>query len=301
MDGRTDDQLDAVVIGSGPNGLVAAALLARAGWRVRVLERNAVAGGAVQSAELTVPGYVHDTYSAFYGLLHASPVFAELGLDRRLEWAQFDVPVAAAVSPGDAALCYADPARTGQGLSKAVAGDGDAWRELFGWWQRTGRSFLDLMLAPIGSPTRALALARRLRRDGLIDGVLELARMQLQPMTALASDRFVGDAARALLAAGSSHADVAVDQAGSVPAALILAMAAQDVGMPVPVGGAGNLAGALVSLVEEAGGQVSPGSEVVRVITERGRAVGVETKAGAHIRARRAVLAAARERCSSAS
>jgi len=71
--------VDAVVIGSGPNGLVAATLLARAGWSVEVLERREVAGGAIGS-ETSGGGYVHDWGSAFYGLLHTSPVFAELGL-----------------------------------------------------------------------------------------------------------------------------------------------------------------------------------------------------------------------------
>src|ERR1700704_380851 len=111
------DTADAVVIGSGPNGLVAAALLARAGWSVTVLERNAVAGGAVHSQALTRPGYVHDTYSAFYGLLHASPVFAELDLGRRVQWARHDVAISAVVDPHTAALCHRDVDRTAAGLA----------------------------------------------------------------------------------------------------------------------------------------------------------------------------------------
>ena len=75
------DQTDAIVIGSGPNGLTAAAMLARAGWSVTVLEGNSVVGGAVASEELTVPGYIHDPFPAFYGVLHQSPVFKDLGLD----------------------------------------------------------------------------------------------------------------------------------------------------------------------------------------------------------------------------
>ena len=86
------DQADAIVIGSGPNGLTAATMLARAGWSVTVVERASVAGGAIASEEMTAPGYIHDPYSAFYGVLHCSPVFTELGLDKRVTWARFDAP-----------------------------------------------------------------------------------------------------------------------------------------------------------------------------------------------------------------
>lgn len=281
------DTVDAAVIGSGPNGLVAAALLARAGWDVAVLEGAPVAGGAVQSAELTAPGYVHDTYSGFYGLLHASPVCAELGLDRRVAWANFAVPFAAAAGPEEVALCHAASADTAEDLGRRAAPDGRAWLELCSWWQQVGRRFLSVMLGPIPSVRPGLALLRAAGPRALFD----TTRMLVEPLDALASDRFQEPAAQALLAAGASHFDVGVDQPGSVPATLILAMVSQHLGMPVPVGGAGKLAAALVDVVTEAGGRVLTNRTVTRVAIERDRAVAIETQDGAVIRVRRAVLA----------
>src|SRR5579863_5190293 len=162
------DTFDAVVIGSGPNGLVAASVLARRGWEVAVLERDTVAGGAVQSAELTVPGYVHDPFSAFYGLLHASPVFSELGLDRSVAWASAPAPVAAAVGPEEAAVVQRDPEETARALAKEHGPDGDAWRELCRWWETIGTRFTDMMLGPIGAPRPALAFMWAARRVGVL-------------------------------------------------------------------------------------------------------------------------------------
>lgn len=275
-----------MVIGSGPNGLVAATVLARAGWDVMVLERSAVAGGAVRSAELTVPGYVHDPYSAFYGLLHASPVFRELDLGRRVQWADFEVPVAAATAPGSTAAIHRDPRATAAGLATRHAADGEAWSALVQWWDEVGRHFLRTMLAPLPSVRPGLRMARAAGRDAL-----RTAQMLLGPMESLAVERFADPTARALLASGASHADVPVNHPGGAPAALVLAMVAQAGNMPVPVGGAGRLADALVDTVRHAGGEVHVSREVKRVVVERGRAVGVETADGDHVRARRAVLA----------
>ncbi len=227
------DDVDAVVIGSGPNGLVAGALLARAGWSVTVLERSAVAGGAVHSAEHTVPGYVHDTYSAFYGLLHSSPVLAELGLDRSVQWAQFPSPVAAAVSPEHAAVCHAEPQRTAAGLARRAAADGPAWLELYRWWCDAGTAFLRMMLGPVGAPGAGVAFARRARQEGL----LATTQMLLGPLDALCAERLADPAARALLAAGVSHADVPVDVPGSAPPPSSSPWRPSTSGCPCPSGG----------------------------------------------------------------
>lgn len=279
--------VDAVVVGSGPNGLVAAALLARAGWSVTVLERSSVAGGAVRSEELTVPGYVHDPFSAFYGVLHASPVFTELGLDHRVAWARHEVSVAAMTGPGRAALCHLDPERTAAGLAALEPGDGPAWLELYRWWLRVGKRLFDAAIAPLPSVRPAL---QAVRATGL-RGIFEAVKTQLEPAEALARERFGSDEAGALLASGCSHSDVSVESPGSSLMTVVLAMVSQELGMPVPVGGAGRLADALVGVVEESGGSVLTRREVRRVVIRRGRAVGVETTEGDGVEARRAVLA----------
>lgn len=278
---------DAVVIGSGPNGLAAAARLARAGWSVTVLERAGVPGGAVRTEALTLPGFAHDAFSAFYGMLHAAPAFRALRLDRRIEWAGFERPAGAAVAPERAATIHREPERTARELGALAPADERAWLELAAWWRRIGRRFLDVMLAPIPAARPTL----RFLRAGRIAGTIDTARMLVTPMEALATERFRSEEARALLASGVTHTDLSVEDAGSTPFALILALAAQDLGMPVPAGGAGRLAEALAGAVTEAGGSVVCGHEVTRVVVERGRAVGVETSDGTPVRARRAVLA----------
>ncbi len=275
--------VDAVVIGSGPNGLVAATLLARAGWSVELLERSAVAGGAIGS-DTTDRSYVHDWGSAFYGVLHASPVLRELGLDHRVGWAHTGTPVSATWGDGGTAVMR----RTVDGTADGLGADGDAWRRLVDWWHRLGVPLFGAMLGPPGAPLPLLKAAARLHgpREGL-----QTARMLLEPVEAWVAQEFVGQQARMLFAANATHADVAVDAAGSTPPAMLLAMAAQVHGMPVPVGGASRLAEVMVEVAQEAGVVVRTGVEVTRVVVRGGRAVGVMTAEGEGIAARRAVVA----------
>jgi phytoene dehydrogenase-like protein len=275
---------DAVVIGAGHNGLVAAAVLARAGWEVAVLEGAAEPGGAVRSGESTVPGYLHDHCSGFHPMLWLSPVLRELELDRRVAWANFATPVGAVVAPDRAAVMHRDVEATAAELGGA---DGQGWWRLWRWWEAIGRELLDAMLAPLPPVRPALRL---LRRGGVL-GALDSARLLVEPMAGVARRLLVSEPARALLACGVIHSDIPIDASGSVPAALMLAVAGQAVGMPIPRGGAGRLTAGLVALLEEAGGLVHTGAEVRRVTVERGCASGVLTAAGEHWRARRAVVA----------
>ena len=270
------------MIGSGPNGLVAATLLARAGWSVEVLERNPVAGGAVGS-DTTGRGYVHDWGSAFYGVLHTSPVLRELGLDRRVTWGHTGTPVSAVWDGGVAVM-----RRTVEGTAAGLGADAAAWRRLVDWWHRLGAPLFGAMLGPVGAPLPLLKAARRLSgpREGL-----QTARMLLEPVEAWVQQEFAAEQARMLFAANATHADVAVDAAGSTPPAMLLAMAAQVHGMPVPVGGAQRLAQAMVEAAQEAGVVVRTGVEVTGVVVRGGRAVGVRTADGGGVGARRAVVA----------
>src|SRR5207237_4108202 len=126
------DMADAVVIGAGHNGLVAANLLADAGWDVLVLEANAEPGGAVRSGELTVPGYTHDLFSAFYPLGAASPNIGRLELEQYgLRWCRAPLVLAHVFEHGPAALLSMDVEETAASVDGFAPGDGAAWRQLY--------------------------------------------------------------------------------------------------------------------------------------------------------------------------
>ena len=272
-----------MVIGAGPNGLVAATMLARAGWSVELLERRDSAGGAVGSVR-TDRGYVHDWGSAFYGVLHTSPVLAELGLDRRVPWAHTTTPVAAVWEAGRPGAVMG---RTATDTAAGLGRDAGAWLDTVAWWERLGIPLFAAMLGPIGAPLPLLRFLARTRPREL----LATARTLLEPVESWVQLQYATTQARMLFAANATHADLGIDAAGSTPAAMLLAMAAQQHGMPVPVGGAQVLANAMVAAAQEAGVIVRTGVDVTRVVVRGGRAVGVVTADGTGIAVRKAVVA----------
>jgi len=282
------ERTDAVVVGSGHNGLVAANMLADAGWEVLVLEASATPGGAVSSAEFSVPGFTTDLCSAFFPLSAVSPAIISLDLGSYgLRW-RHAPEVLAHVFPDDrCALLSRDLGRTRESVATFAPEDADAWGRMFGQWERIRDDLIDALLTPF-PPVRA---GRRLLKTTGTAEALRLARMLTLPARRLGDESFRGEGAKLLLAGNSMHADVGIDNAGSGVFGWLLAMLGQDVGFPVPEGGAGEITRALVRRLEAKGGRVVCGRRVTEILIARGRAVGVRDSEGELVRATRAVLA----------
>ena len=276
---------DAVVVGSGPNGLVAAALLSDAGWDVVVIEAHDQLGGSVASAESTAAGFVVDLCSAFYPLAAASPVLNELELG--ISWEHAPLVLAHPLPDGRCVTLSRDLQETADSVGSFAAGDAVRWRAMAEEWVDVRDDLLDVLLRPF-PPVRAGA---RLARTLGPSGVARFARRAVMPVRAMAAEEFDGEGAGLLLAGNALHADLSPDGAGSGIFGWLLAMLAQDVGFPVPKGGAGVLAEALADRARRPGAVVVTSTPVEEVIVRGGRALGVRTAGGDAIRARRAVLA----------
>ncbi len=277
---------DAVLVGSGINSLACAALLARAGWSVLVLEREQELGGAVRTAALTEPGYVHDVFSSWHPLWVGGAAHAELGAElaeRGLEYLHTELPTATLFPDGEAAFLLrsteANEAELGaewRGVVESLAPNADLAFGVLGTelWSRDG-----LRLA-----------ARAYRRLGA-RGLVEFAGTVLASSRDWLTATFASERAHGVLAPWVLHTGLGPDAAGSGFMTQVIGFAVQEGGMPIPKGGGARLVEALVRLVEDHGGSCESGRDVERVLVEGGRAAGVRLAGGEEIRARRAVIA----------
>ncbi len=284
---------DAILIGSGHNALVCGTYLARAGWSTLVLERAESTGGAVASAELTRPGYLHDLFATNLNLFLGSPVAAELGaeLERHgLRYASSDRPFAN-VYPGGKAL------RVRQGVQETLAdleahdpADAAGWRELDALYERLSPALFSLYGSRLDVRSLARVAVAQIPALGTT-GCRELARLLVSSTRELAETYLHSPEAHALLACWGMHLDFGPDVSGGAMFPFLEAFTDTRTGISIAQGGASRLIEALAGLGAEHGMELRTRAEVARVSVAGGRAVGVELASGERIEARRAVIA----------
>jgi len=241
---------DAVVVGGGPNGLAAAIVVAQAGRSVTLLEARDTLGGGCRSAELTLPGVVHDVCSAVHPLARSSPLFRRLGLERHgLQWIEPPVQIAHPLEDGSAALLYRDIDATTATFSSAA----DA-RTYAGWVAPMAHDW-ELIVDSLLGPIRPLAIARH---------PLALARFGLPALASARTlaRRFRSPQARALVAGAAAHSFLPLTAPMSGSFGLALLVSGHAVGWPIPRGGSQRIADALASVLRDLRGQVQTGVRV---------------------------------------
>ncbi|MEX0766937.1 MAG: NAD(P)/FAD-dependent oxidoreductase [Microthrixaceae bacterium] len=232
---------DAIVVGAGPNGLVAAITLARAGWRVVVYEAKQRPGGGTRSEELTLPGFVHDVCSAIHPLGLASAALRDLDLESAgITWIQPDAPLAHTLRPDRAVMLERSLTDTAAGLGQ----DGKAWINLFKPSVQAGFSLTDSVLAPLNlPPAHPIALAR-------------FARHGVRSAESLSQSKFGSEEAAALFAGLAAHSVLPLSAAATAGVGMLLGILGHSVGWPLAQGGSQSIADALVRLLLQAGGEL---------------------------------------------
>ncbi len=285
---------DAVFIGSGINSLAGAALLARAGWSVCVLERNEIAGGCIRtSADLTLPGFTHELMASWHPLFTGSAAYAELKdeLGRRgLEYVNTDLPTGSHFPDGSAAFVSCSLEENVAAFDRLAPGDGAAWERQFSAFMANADLSFGILSTELwsgGGLQLGRTALKRLGRRGL----LEFVGGTLTTCRDWTTATFASEAVRGVLAPWVLHTGLGPDQAASGFMTRVIAAALQLGGMPVPVGGGVRLVEALAGIVRDAGGEVRVGAEVERIHVSGGRATGVVVAGGEVVHARRAVAA----------
>jgi phytoene dehydrogenase-like protein len=237
---------DAIVIGAGPNGLAAAIVIAQTGRTVVVFESADTVGGGCRSAELTLPGFIHDVCSAVHPFAVASPFFRSLPLSAYgLDWIEPPVMLAHPMDDDRVACVYRSIERS----AATLGDDREAYQDLLGPLQDAWPNIEDAVLGPLRWPRHPLAVAR-------------FGFRALRSAERLARSVFVGQAARALFAGLAAHGMVPLDRAPTGGIGLVLNLMAHVAGWPMPRGGAQNLTNALAGHLQSLGGEIVRGVTV---------------------------------------
>jgi phytoene dehydrogenase-like protein len=240
---------DAIVVGSGPNGLAAAITLARTGCSVLVCEAQPTVGGGMRSAELTLPGFVHDICSAIHPLGVASPFFRTLPLaEYGLEWVEPPAAMAHPFDDGTAATLERSIAATSQTLDHDAA----AYRQLMAPLVSSWDKLAGMLLGPLRLPRHPLAL-------------MHFGLQALRSSQGLATRRFRGERARGFFGGLAAHAIMPLEQPLTAAFGLVLGMLGHIVGWPFPRGGSQHIANALAAYFQALGGKIVTGRPIASI------------------------------------
>jgi phytoene dehydrogenase-like protein len=287
------DRYDVVFVGSGINSLAGAALLARGGKRVLVLERNHYLGGAIRTEELTRPGFLHEVFASWHPLFVGSAAYAELGEElgaRGLEYLHTELPTASLFPDGTSAFLTTSHDANVEEFERLAPGDGEAWRRVVAEFMPNADLAFGVLGTELWSSAGAglgLKAYRRLGRRGLVGFTGAL----LASCRDWVTESFDSSQVHGLLAPWVLHTGVGPDAASSGFMTRVIAVAVELGGMPVPRGGGVRLVEALAGIVGDAGGACETGREVERILVRDGRAAGVALAGGETVVAVEAVVA----------
>lgn len=285
---------DVAIIGCGPNALVCAAYLTRAGQRVVILDRNDRPGGGLRTDELILPGFKHDTYAGFLILFALSRAYADFNQElsaRGLTMANSATPAGVSLPDGRATVITTDGAANVAEIERLCPGDSAGWGAMLGGLGAVAPQVFELLASDLTSPR-----AKQLMDELMVgpDGMpTAFAKDFLLSARDVLDGNLSGDVWKAFLAPWVLHSGHGPDDANAGFWTKIFGLGLQMAGLPVGVGGAEMQAVALARLIQDQGGVILPNTTAQRIVVKDGKAVGVVTEDGQEIRATRAVIATA--------
>jgi phytoene dehydrogenase-like protein len=286
-------EFDAIIVGAGHNSIACATHLAHKGWKTAIFERNPVAGGAVQTRELTLPGFRHDLGAMNLSLFAGSAfhkTYANELKSHGLEFAPVADCFASAFPDGRWFGVSADIEATAARIAAFSQADADTWRSLVAAFPAEAGHIFGVLGAPMSAGALLSAGWKAWRGKG-VGGALDIARLMLASPRAWLDETFESEHVKATLAAWGMHLDFAPDIAGGAVFPYLEAMANQSFGMVLGKGGADTMIRALQGMLRQAGGEIFTDAEVVEILTDSGRATGVRLANGETHKARVAVIA----------
>ena len=289
---NSSGEYDCVIVGSGINSLVCGAMLAKAGKRVCVLERNDRLGGCIRTEELTVPGFVHDVMSTAHPLFITSPGYAELNADLHangLEYVNNDTPTAVVLPDNRSFIMRTSREANVSSMDALAAGDGQNYQASLALVEQNANLIFGLLSNELWSYATGKLMLSEMIRNGP-SATMAFFGETMQTSRRWLEERFQSDLVRALLAPWVLHTGLGPESALSALMNVVIAFSIEQVGLPLVKGGNYKTVEALEKVIRDNGGELLVNADVNGIIVRRGRATGVSTVDGRTFDARQAVI-----------